>query len=244
MRGRAVSWGSVALLVLLAVASGIGASVAGSPSPKSQLQAALNATFGASGYETTTNLAPDTLDIVNAPNVSEVIQNGRISQIVVGRTFYWSGWYFKRLFTLASGCNFGDTFVRLRPNGGAYVSIAYFSPQNLKREEVVHSGDRFTVLKNGTEVVSYIVREGYVVESVIAPRQLRGNIGVPTQITTFTHVGSAPRITVPRRSEVMVFPPIVGNSCPLGCSRSMGQPQPANANVAECGTSGGAFFAP
>lgn len=207
MQGCTASGGSVALLVLLSAGAGIGALVSGAPSAKSQLQAALTATFGASGYESTTNSVPEDVEVVNAPNTSEVLQNGRISQIVVGRKFYWSGWYFDQIFPLGSQCASNAKFVTLKPSSAAYASILVISSRNLSHEEVARSGDVFTVMKRGTALVSYLVQGGYMTRSMFYPSSLPGGVRTPIEVTTYTHIGSAPKIKVPRPSEVSVCGP-------------------------------------
>ncbi len=179
----------------------------GGSSAKSRLQQALNATFNASGYVSTSSADPTERTVVNAPNLTETIDNGLVTEIDVGNTNYIASWAFAQKLGYQFGpshCGPHELFIKSTPQGSASGSY------DLKGTDVVVSNDVFTVSRNGTTTESFVVRNGYVVQITM----LFGTIG-KTEVTSFSEIGHAPKILVPKPSEVVAFPKAFLRGCPL-----------------------------
>ncbi|MGO9342303.1 MAG: hypothetical protein ACLP6E_07255 [Acidimicrobiales bacterium] len=179
----------------------------GSGIAKSKLQAAINATFDASGYVSTTNTDPSEVIVTNAPDLIETIDSGLVSDIDVGNTEYIASWS----FALKSGYHFGpnhcgphDRYIKMTAEGFATASYS------LQGTDVVAHGDVFTVSREGTVTETFVVRSGYVVQIT----QTFPSAG-KAFVTSFSEIGHAPKIVVPPSSEVVSNPHVFYKGCPL-----------------------------
>jgi hypothetical protein len=166
---------------------------------------ALNATLDASSYVSTSSSSPGDSTIFNAPDLIETIEGGHVSEIDVGKIQYIASW----AFALRSGYHFGPNhcgphalYIEIVPQGS--VSSNY----DFSGATVVEHDDLFTVSRNGTETETFLVRSGEVVRIAL-------RFSGATETTYYSEIGSAPRISVPAPSEVVVSPKLFYRGCPI-----------------------------
>lgn len=202
----------VVLAVALVVAFGPLTSKSGTPSlggstAKSALQRALNATFDSSGYVSISSPDPTERTVVNAPNLTETIDNGLVSQIDVGNTEYVASWFFARSLGYRFGpahCGPGALFIKIVPQG------SFSSSYDLNGAKVTEKNGVFTVSRDGVVTESFVVSSGYVVQTTSIFASLGKSV-----VTSFSEIGHAPRIVVPKPSEVVAFPKVFLHGCPV-----------------------------
>ncbi len=178
----------------------------GSGLAKSRLQAAVDATFDASGYVSTTNTDPAEVVVTNAPDLTERIESGLVSEIDVGNTEYIASWS----FALRSGYHFGPNhcgpharYIEMTAQGSASASYSFDG------DDVVEHGGTFTVSRHGAVTETFVVQSGYMVEVT----QVFPSLG-KTLVATYRDVGHAPKILIPPSSEVVAFPQVFYKGCP------------------------------
>jgi hypothetical protein len=174
---------------------------------KSKLQAAINATFDASSYESTTNTDPGEVIVTNAPDLTETIESGLVSEIDVGNTEYIASWS----FALKSGYHFGPDhcgpharYIEMTAEG--FASASY----SLQGTEVVEHSGTFTVSRDGTVTEMFVVKSDYVV----GVSRIFESLG-ETLVTSYSDIGHAPKILVPPSSEFVANPHVFYKGCPL-----------------------------
>lgn len=216
LRIMSVSFGAVVVVAVVALVLVFGPLSKNAPGPastgigaKSKLQAALNATFNASGYVSTTSADPNEHIVVNAPDLTETIDNGLVSEIDVGNTEYTASWF----FAAQNGYHFGPNhcgphamFIERSPEGGGSFSINL----SLEGTRVSQDKDVFTVSRGGIVTESFVVKDGYVIQMtrIFAPPG-------KTVVTSYSQIGHAPKIIVPKPSEVVVSPKVFLRGCPV-----------------------------
>jgi hypothetical protein len=185
----------------------IGTSSQGTGIAKSTLQAALNATFNASGYVSTTDSDPTERIITNSPNLTETVDNGLVSEIDVGSTEYIASWSFAERLGYHFGPNHcGPRAMYIKQTAQGFS----VSSDSLQGADVVEKKGVFDVSRNGTVTETFVVQNGYVVEMTRIFPSLAKSL-----TTSFSDVGHPPRILIPRADEVVVAPKSYFKGCPV-----------------------------
>ena len=97
-------------------------------------------------------------------------------------------------------------FIERSPEGGGSFSINL----SLEGTTVSQNKDVFTVSRDGTEMESFAVRGGYMVQMT----RILASLG-KTVVTSYSEIGHAPKILVPKPSEVVVSPHVFFRGCPI-----------------------------
>jgi hypothetical protein len=210
------SW--LPLIVLVVTTAGaviLGLSTQPTVPLATQLNAALSATYNAPSYVTFVNGDYSNRTIVNTPDDrSETFQHGKIFQIWNGQTIYTA---------VPKWCSNKQRFVETLPSEESGFASARFVGFPLR--EVTKVGDRFTVTKSGRHIEEFIVHNGYVVETITEPTTIQGH-KTPRFAITFSDFSRAPRIAIPRASDVILSPPSglqnVLHGCPIESSLTQG----------------------
>jgi hypothetical protein len=205
-------WGWIPISVLGLLTAGavvLGISMQGT-APATQLDAVLSATYTAGSYVSTTTYVPESArfrdsterTVINAPNLYETINNGVAREIVVGNTTYSA---------VPRSCSTRVRFVAYpkRPLG---VSVMLKMRNRITAggifaaDAVSRFGDTYTVSRNGQEIESFLVQNGYVIRSTTYLSALVGNRRLPSEVVSFTDIGHGPKIVVPPPTEVVAAP--------------------------------------
>jgi hypothetical protein len=201
--GRFGAWISVGVLVLLIAGAAAFSSLTQPVSARSQLQAAIAATFGNGNYAEIIRYPPNRT-IVNEKDVSEEIQGSKVISIVDGRTFYTSASTIN-VPGLSRPCVTKAKFVKQvlprTPEIGLHQEL---------QGSVRQVGNTFIVSKGQSKRASYIVQGGRVLQ-VTTPANTVGDTRIPAITGNIEDIGHAPTIVIPRPDQTVPFSKIFGS---------------------------------
>jgi hypothetical protein len=170
-------------------------------SAAAQLDAAFSATNNAESLVVISN--NDRLDrTIFSQNLSETFVQGRVNQI-------WAGDGHTIYTAIPAECGTKARFTETHPTDAFSLK-----PVGFGDDDVSQNGDTFTVRKDGKELSSLVVQNGYVVQTTSEPREVQGH-RVPKLTESFSDINDAPRIVVPTPNEVVFSPQLFSGSCPL-----------------------------
>jgi hypothetical protein len=201
-------WVPVSLLgFVTAGAAALGILTQGT-SPATQLTAALLATLNARSYVSTVTYVPASArfpdpterTVANAPNLLETIDNGTVTGIELRRATYAA---------IPRSCGTSAKFVEFPGESIGYRMMlkTLRSPSLVMRgllaEEVNQIGNHYSLSRNGEEIESFTIRNGYVIQRTVYLSAVSGRHGLPNEVMSFSDIDHAPKIVVPPRDEVV-----------------------------------------
>jgi hypothetical protein len=145
------------------------------------------------------NSEPGREDIVNSPDLSETLVGKRIVDIQVGDSVYSPA---------TPHCQANTPWLELDSQETQTVAGSFSVEPG---DEVTENGGTYSQFRNGQQIASFVVEDGYVT-TVSNYSGAPGSEPVTTDTDTFTHVGTAPTITVPPSDQVTKLP--ADGACP------------------------------
>jgi hypothetical protein len=166
------------------------------------------ATLNARSYVSTVTYVPASArfpnpterTVANAPNLLETIDNGTVTGIELRRSTYAA---------IPRSCGTSAKFVEFRGESIGFrmmlKTLRSPSPamRRLLADEVNQIGNQYSLSRNGEEIESFTIRDGYAIQRTVYLSAVSGRRGLPNEVTSFTDIGHAPKILVPPRDEVV-----------------------------------------